>query len=68
MGIFLSSTSQVNDTTAISTAYAGLLLVANPQVQGLVYKKLQYHVKDGDLKTFSYKEVLSSLSGVFLRC
>ena len=50
-----------HDTTAISTAYAMLLLVANPQVQEWVHEELQYHIKGADLNTVSYKEVFPKL-------
>ena len=50
-----------HDTTAISTAYAMLLLVANPQVQDWVHEELQYHVKDTDLKSVSYSKLFPKL-------
>ena len=50
-----------HDTTAISTAYAMLLLVANPQVQDWVHEELQYHLKDADLKSVNYSKVFPKL-------
>ena len=49
-----------HDTTAISTLYAILLLVAYPQVQDWVHEELQYHL-DADLKSVSYSKVFPKL-------
>ena len=50
-----------HDTTAISTAYAMLLLVANPQVQDWVHEELQYYLKNMDIKSVSYSTVFPKL-------
>ena len=50
-----------HDTTAISTTYAMLLLVANPKVQDWVHEELQYHLQDMDLKYVSYSTVFPKL-------
>jgi cytochrome P450 len=50
-----------HDTTAISLAYALLLLVAHPEVQEWVHEEIVHYVGSQDPKTLAYNDLFPKL-------
>ncbi|TVY85427.1 putative cytochrome P450 CYP13A1 [Lachnellula suecica] len=50
-----------HDTTAISLAFAMLLLVANPEVQDWIQEEIRYYANTEDLSTLEYNKVFPKL-------
>ncbi|KAI9711575.1 MAG: hypothetical protein M1820_002140 [Bogoriella megaspora] len=50
-----------HDTTAISLAYAMVLLSAHPEVQDWVHEEIRQYVQDGDLLNLEYDNIFPKL-------
>ncbi|KAL9620143.1 MAG: hypothetical protein Q9160_005258, partial [Pyrenula sp. 1 TL-2023] len=50
-----------HDTTAISTTYAMLLLVANPEVQAWLSEEIRFYLPSADPQIGDYSEAFPSL-------